>query len=822
MKWNFALLFALLTVQGWSQSSTGDPVQSIQSGSWNNPANWNCACIPNADHNVTIAAGHAISAAAGDTLRANAMVVVSGGSLSAPDNARIEVGTQWVNEGAVEAQVHFVGEGPHQCGPASLEHLDCGTGATLLVDTVSIHGELALNMADVETAGMLVLEGASGLTSEGGTISGQVIRRYDWTKTSPYTHQVGAGLEDATAAVFLDQPGAVYVRQWVESGTTYQSLMESDALEAGSGFTCSLPAGNYTFNIPGTPVTSATVNISAEAASTNWRGWNLVANPLTGFVDLEAVTSTGPGSFGAQYRWVDSLQTWVAQVGGLGQFGQTGILAPGDAFWTIADTAFTLDFNAQCLVSPAVHAAQEQAQPEGVLTFEMASAIHREQCVVAYGPGNGAYDRLEDAAFSSAFRGRNNLDIYTQTTDSVSVMVNRTASDLDTLPVWIKASNGALLTLAFPTVPDNACLLLEDIETGWSGGIGSGLTYEFTVNSGSDHHRFNVVHVAAPSATVTPAACASALDGAIAVAGPTPTSAFSLTDQEGADAGVFNGAGNTGTFTGLGAGTYVLTAINDGCANVTQVLHVTAGGTAEGIFDIQAMPDHIGCYETQGGVHLDIEGGQAPYTVDWAHGAEGMDIEVASAGAYVAVITDAAGCADTTEVEVLAAPQVSAVMQVEEALITLVDGEAEVTFGNASTGATSYQWDFGDGNASTDSMPTHVFTAAGAYTVGLNAWNGYCSDTQQTVVTVEVVSSVGEANVAIEPVLSRNAGGWAVSHAEEAFTLEVFDLTGRVVGQFQGAPGVPLQLEGAVLPVVCLIRWQGARSGGQKTWRIAR
>lgn len=822
MKWNLALLFALLTVQGWSQSAAGDPVQSIQSGSWNDPANWNCACIPDAGNDVTIEAGHAISAAPGDTLRANAVVVVSGGSLTAPEDARVEVGVQWINEGEVEARVHFVGEGPHQCGPASLEHLDCGIGTTLLVDTVSIRGELALNGADVETAGMLVLEGASGLTSQGGTISGQAIRRYDWTKTSPYTHQVGAGLEGATAAVFLDQPGAVYVKQWVESGTTYQSLVESDALDAGSGFTCSLPAGNYTFNIPGAPVTSASVNISAEAASASWRGWNLVANPLTGFVDLGAVTSTGPGSLGAQYRWVDSLQTWVAQVGGLGQFGQTGVLAPGDAFWTIADTAFTLDFTAESLVSPAVHAAQGQAQPEGVLTFEMADAIRREECIVAYGLGDGAYDRMEDAAFSSAFRGRNNLDIYTQTTDSVSVMVNRTAGDLDTLPVWIKASNGTMLTLAFPTVPDNVCLLLEDIETGWSGGIAPGFTYEFTANSGSDHHRFNVVRAADPVATVTPAACASALDGAIAVAGPMPTNAFSLTDEEGAEVGVFDGAGNTGTFTGLGEGTYVLTALNEGCAHVSQAVEVTAGGTGEGLFAIQAMPDHIGCYDVQGGVHLDIEGGQAPYTVDWAHGAAGMDIEVASAGAYVAVITDAAGCADTTEVEVLAAPQVTAVMEVEEALVTLVDGEAEVTFGNGSTGATSYQWNFGDGQASTDSVPTHIFTAAGAYTVGLNAWNDYCSDTQQTVVTVEMVSSVGEASATIAPVLSRDAGGWAVSHAEEAFTLEVFDLTGRVVGQFQGAPGVPLQLEGAALPAVCLIRWQGVRSGGQKTWRIAR
>ena len=48
--------------------------------------------------------------------------------------------------------------------------------------------------------------------------------------------------------------------------------------------------------------------------------------------------------------------------------------------------------------------------------------------------------------------------------------------------------------------------------------------------------------------------------------------------------------------------------------------------------------------------------GYAPYTVMWDHGAEGASIEVTEAGVFNAVITDAAGCADSTSVEVLAAP----------------------------------------------------------------------------------------------------------------------------------------------------------------------
>ena len=47
----------------------------------------------------------------------------------------------------------------------------------------------------------------------------------------------------------------------------------------------------------------------------------------------------------------------------------------------------------------------------------------------------------------------------------------------------------------------------------------------------------------------------------------------------------------------------------------------------------------------------------------------------------------------------------------------------EVTFTNYSQNATSYEWDFGDGQTSTEKDPVHVYAAAGAYTVRLTAMN---------------------------------------------------------------------------------------------------
>lgn len=60
------------------------------------------------------------------------------------------------------------------------------------------------------------------------------------------------------------------------------------------------------------------------------------------------------------------------------------------------------------------------------------------------------------------------------------------------------------------------------------------------------------------------------------------------------------------------------------------------------------------------------------------------------------------------------------------------DNFLEVTFTNFSQNATSYSWDFGDGNSSTDKDPVHTYGAGGDFTVTLTASNASGKSAQKS------------------------------------------------------------------------------------------
>ncbi len=65
-----------------------------------------------------------------------------------------------------------------------------------------------------------------------------------------------------------------------------------------------------------------------------------------------------------------------------------------------------------------------------------------------------------------------------------------------------------------------------------------------------------------------------------------------------------------------------------------------------------------------------------------------------------------------------------------------------VNFTNSSTGATSYNWTFGDGNNSNATNPSHTFSGPGSYSVSLLASNDCGNDTEtKTIVIVDNVTS---------------------------------------------------------------------------------
>lgn len=74
---------------------------------------------------------------------------------------------------------------------------------------------------------------------------------------------------------------------------------------------------------------------------------------------------------------------------------------------------------------------------------------------------------------------------------------------------------------------------------------------------------------------------------------------------------------------------------------------------------------------------------------------------------------------------------------------TANDNMGTVTFTNTTTNGTSYEWDFGDSNNSTEENPVHTYTASGEYDVTLTAYNdcGFAVNTQTLTV---IITSVGE------------------------------------------------------------------------------
>ncbi len=66
-----------------------------------------------------------------------------------------------------------------------------------------------------------------------------------------------------------------------------------------------------------------------------------------------------------------------------------------------------------------------------------------------------------------------------------------------------------------------------------------------------------------------------------------------------------------------------------------------------------------------------------------------------------------------------------------------------VTFTNTSSNAVSYNWDFGDGNSSADTNPTHTYANDGTYTVILTATNNCGSVISQQTITVSTQPTAG-------------------------------------------------------------------------------
>ncbi len=91
----------------------------------------------------------------------------------------------------------------------------------------------------------------------------------------------------------------------------------------------------------------------------------------------------------------------------------------------------------------------------------------------------------------------------------------------------------------------------------------------------------------------------------------------------------------------------------------------------------------------------------------------------------------------TCNVTVLAPAEILA-LTTDKENVSICDEDPSVTF-TANTGGSdpfSYQWDFGDGQSSTEASPSHTYAQMGTYTVTLTLTNDAGSDRRTTTVNV--------------------------------------------------------------------------------------
>ncbi|OAV43828.1 SprB repeat-containing protein [Lewinella sp. 4G2] len=194
----------------------------------------------------------------------------------------------------------------------------------------------------------------------------------------------------------------------------------------------------------------------------------------------------------------------------------------------------------------------------------------------------------------------------------------------------------------------------------------------------------------------------------VAVTGGTPNYSFQ-----------WNDGGEGAVRTGLAAGTYAVTVADDnGCTGELTDLLLTE--PAELMLTVSEVVPVSCSGDATGSITLIATGGTPDYTVSWSDGGLGLNRSELPAGNYVATLTDANGCTETSATITIDEPAALSA--------TLADQSDATCFGNTDGsvsisvdgGTADYTFEWSDGGTTAERNDL----AAGTYAVTVTDANG--------------------------------------------------------------------------------------------------
>ena len=157
----------------------------------------------------------------------------------------------------------------------------------------------------------------------------------------------------------------------------------------------------------------------------------------------------------------------------------------------------------------------------------------------------------------------------------------------------------------------------------------------------------------------------------------------------------------------------------------------------------EAEPVALFSYQINGLTVTFVNQSQNAQTYSWKFGDTHLSKEenpthtYAKAGTYTVILTATNVTKNSSHSEqfTLVQPEEPKVEKDPIAQFSYSVSGKTVTFNNTSTNASTYQWNFGDGNESTVKNPTHTYSDYGSYTVSLKAANS-----TKTVTTTKYIT----------------------------------------------------------------------------------
>ena len=250
-----------------------------------------------------------------------------------------------------------------------------------------------------------------------------------------------------------------------------------------------------------------------------------------------------------------------------------------------------------------------------------------------------------------------------------------------------------------------------------------------------------------------------------------------------------SGAQGSGTFTGLTAGTYTVTIIdNNSCSNS---IDVTVNEPAALVVDNTNVIDETCPGSVDGSIELVVSGGTTPYayTSDcFTTTQTGATITGLGVAAYSVGVEDANGCQTAcSTVNITTGAGVSATTTVTDVSCNGdTDGSIVV---NTTTGLAPFTYDIGSGSQSSD---TFTGLAPGGYTIDITDDNGCTGQVSGTVgepaalsasetVTDEVLGNDGEIDITVSGGTAPYSYSWT---GPNGFTSTSEDITGLESGNY--------------------------------------